>query len=77
MAKKTGHDRHSVVADPGFVKPEAGDFHLTNHKTVQKTGFVPFDYTRAGVYGSAAWKEKAILPDSLRAAFDKIMGNIR
>ncbi len=71
--KKTGHDRHSLIADPGFKAPGNGDFTIENLKLLKRTGFVPFDYSKAGVYGSEGWKEKAILPEKVRSTFDKLM----
>ncbi len=71
--KKTGHDRHSLVTDPGFVNPGQGDFTFKNKKKIRKSGFVPFDYSQAGVYGSETWREKARLPEKMREAFDKLM----
>jgi hypothetical protein len=44
-----GFDKHSIVADPRFVNPAKGDFHLREDSPAKSVGFVPFDYTRAGV----------------------------
>ena len=71
--RRTGHDRHSLVADPGFVNPGRGDFTFKSKKNISKSGFVPFDYNQAGVYGSDAWRTKACLPKKVTTAFDKIM----
>jgi hypothetical protein len=54
-----GHEQGSVVADPKFANPAAGDFHLAADSPALKLGFQPFDYTQAGVYGDPAWKAKA------------------
>jgi len=57
--KQTGHDKHSIIADPLFVEAEHYDFRLRDNSPALKIGFEPFDYTKAGVYGDAEWIEKA------------------
>lgn len=47
-----GYDRHSLVADPLFVDPEANDFTLRHDSPAFQLGFQPFDVSTAGV-----WKE--------------------
>ncbi|MCC5939300.1 MAG: right-handed parallel beta-helix repeat-containing protein [Lunatimonas sp.] len=58
-------DRNSLLADPGFVDAENFDFRLKSLHTARKIGFKPFDYSKAGVYGSEEWKQLAIM-DSVR-----------
>ncbi len=57
--QKRGHDLHSLVADPGFTNPAAGDFAFKDPAIPAGIGFKPFDPSQAGVTGSAAWKALA------------------
>jgi parallel beta-helix repeat protein len=51
-----GRDKEgSIIADPKFVDPEKRDFRFASDEVIKQTGFKPFDYRRAGVYGDAAW----------------------
>ena len=37
------------------MDPDNYDFRFASDEVIQQTGFQPFDYTKAGVYGDAAW----------------------
>jgi hypothetical protein len=67
--KKSGKDVHSIIADPLFVDPSAFDFHLKNLSVARKIKFVPFDYSRAGVYGSEEWIKLAEFDPALAKSF--------
>jgi hypothetical protein len=53
-----GNDVNSLVADPGFVNGQAGDFRLKPDAAALKIGFKPFDFSQAGLYGDPEWVAK-------------------
>jgi hypothetical protein len=57
--RESGQDRNSIVADPGFTDPAAGDFRVKDPETISRIGFQPFDTTAAGVRGPAGWRNLA------------------
>jgi hypothetical protein len=51
-----GRDKEgSIIADPKFVDPGKRNFRFASDEVIKQTGFKPFDYSKAGVYGDAAW----------------------
>ncbi len=54
-----GHDKHSRVADPRFVAPKQGDFHLQKDSPALSLGFVPWEYDQAGLIGEPEWVKRA------------------
>ena len=71
--QKKGQDVNSVIADPQFADVAAGNFTPKNKAMLKKIGFKPFDYSKAGVYGSKAWRQKAELSKEQKEAFDKLV----
>ncbi|MCE5348025.1 MAG: right-handed parallel beta-helix repeat-containing protein [Bacteroidales bacterium] len=74
--KESGKDIHSIIADPLFVNPGKFDFHFKNLSVVKKIKFIPFDYSKAGVYGSEDWKKLAESDPEMEKKFDKTVENL-
>lgn len=53
----TGHDLHSISADPKFKDAEHYDFTLAPDSPALALGFEPIDVSRVGLYGDAAWRD--------------------
>ena len=70
---KNSRDKNSIIADPLFKDPIHADFTFKSLKNVRKIGFMPFNYNKAGVEGSASWKEKALMPENDIEAFEQII----
>ncbi|MBI9061897.1 MAG: right-handed parallel beta-helix repeat-containing protein [Marinilabiliaceae bacterium] len=76
--QKSGHDKNSLVADPGFKDPANFDFSIKKKSNTRKIGFVPFDYKKAGVQGDQNWRDKARLEDSIIQDFESaVIENMR
>ncbi len=73
---KKEKENDSMVASPLFIDAENDDFRFKTLKNVRKIGFIPFDYSQAGVYGSKEWKEKAQLSSDILREF-KYKASIR
>lgn len=41
--REKGMDQHSLIADPLFVAPETGDFHLMPGSPASRVGFIPIE----------------------------------
>lgn len=66
-------DANSLIADPSFVDPYGGDYTFSSKKSYKKIGFVPFDYSQAGVYGCETWRAKAVLSQERIDRFSEIV----
>ncbi len=71
--KKSGKDIHSLIADPMFVDPGKFDFNFRRYSVIHRTGFVPFDWANAGVYGTEEWKKLASFDPELELRFNNII----
>jgi len=56
---KEGKDIGGIVEDPYFFDAEKRDFRIHPNLAVNMIGFVPFDFSKAGVYGDNAWVRRA------------------
>jgi hypothetical protein len=63
--QNAGHDRHSVIADPLFVDPVHGDFHIRPGSPAQRIGFQPWDIMRAGPRARRESPSAGCLPKDL------------
>lgn len=66
-------DKGAVFQDPLFKDPLHGDFSFSSLKTARKIHFTPFDYRKAGVYGSDAWIQKSKMSGDEINAFRQIV----
>ena len=58
--RESGHDANSLVADPLFRDPRAGDFSLLDGSPALELGFEPISTEAIGLYGDPDWVS---LPD--------------
>ena len=54
-----GQDAGSFFGKPAFVDAAQDDYRLADETETRRIGFVPWDYSLAGVRGDAAWKRRA------------------
>jgi len=71
--QQEGKDVHSLIADPKFVNADKLDFRMKNKQAVSQIGFKPFDYSKAGVYGSKSWRNLARFNPVLSREFDALV----
>lgn len=69
--QKKDFDKHSLLVNPNFKDPQHSDFTFKSKKNYSKIDFIPFDYSKSGVYGNIEWIEKAKLPPTIIQNFDK------
>ena len=65
-----GQDLHSAFADPKFRDPAGGDWRLDSDSPALELGFVPWDWTFAGVLKDSPRWRAAAMDDSGIAAFE-------
>ncbi|RQO66552.1 hypothetical protein DBR40_21980 [Pedobacter sp. KBW01] len=70
-SESSGRDKNSIFLNPHFKDPEKYDFKIRNKSLLRQIGFIPFDYTRAGVTGDKKWKKLAVLPAKIIQEFDR------
>jgi hypothetical protein len=76
--QKSGHDVNSMIINPNFKDASNFDFRFKSNKSVKKINFKPFDYSKAGVYGSSEWINKSKLPKHIIEDFNKtVIKNIK
>lgn len=61
---------HSIIANPMFKDVQADNYEFVSLKAARKIKFKPFDYSKAGVYGSEEWINKACLSVETLKAFE-------
>jgi len=71
--QKKGKDSGSIIDDPQFEDPLKLNFKMLNSRALNKIGFIPFEYSKAGVYGSAEWKKLANLDSLTTQNFVKLL----
>lgn len=54
-----GHDKNSIIADPGFADIVGRNFALKSDSPALALGFTPIDVSESGLYGDAAWTDRA------------------
>ena len=67
-----GHDLHSSIADPKFRNPAGGDWHLDSGSPALGVGFVPWDWTFAGVLKDSPRWRAAAMDDSRIAPIEGV-----
>lgn len=71
--QQEGKDTHSIIADPGFENLNQFNFRVKSKKVISKIKFKPFDYSKAGVYGTKDWIQKAQFDTARAIAFDQMV----
>lgn len=70
---KAWKEKGEIAADPLFVDPVKADFSFKSNRTIRKINFVPFDPSKAGVYGSQEWIEESRMPQQDIEAFKALV----
>ncbi len=71
--QKAGHDTNSFIENPNFKDAPNFDFSFKDKKAIKKIDFKPFDFSKAGVYGSVDWINKSKLANTILQDFDRVV----
>lgn len=56
---KAKREKSAIFTDPLMKAPLEDDFTFKRKRAIKKIKFKPFDYSKAGVYGSEEWRRRA------------------
>lgn len=71
---KQKREKSALFINPQMKAPLNDDFTFINERAARTIGFKPFDYKKAGVYGSDAWLKKAQEGNSVHKEFLQATG---
>lgn len=70
--KKFRGEKHSIISDPMFVDAQNDNYRFASTKAAKKIQFKEWDFSKVGVYGSEAWKNKAKMSEKSLEEFTGI-----
>lgn len=69
-------EKSARFIDPRMRDPLNDDFSFKSKRAVRKIKFIPFDYTKAGVYGSDEWRKKAQESNAVHKEFMQMVNEL-